>query len=177
MGSPGVEIRAEVQKWGMTPLCPGPAQVLSATGGQTEALGKGRPGCGDVLGVLIGRGGMRSLRIRLDVAGGAILVLATVVLGLSPYLGSRTSCCPMPTGVWPHPPTSPFPLQVSDASVGPRLRAPGPGRKGEGKAEAPTSVGPQGWCLHLPGLDLTFDLSSQLGEWGVQDATSPERSN
>lgn len=52
-GLPGVEIRAEVQKGGMTPLCPGLAQVLSETGGQTKDLGKERLGCGDVLGVLI----------------------------------------------------------------------------------------------------------------------------
>lgn len=35
------------------------------------------------------------------------------------------------------------------------------------KLETPpmsTHVGPQGWCLRLPGLAITFNLSSQLGE-------------
>lgn len=113
----------------------------------------------------------------------ATLLPATVGLGLSPYLGlqgSQTSWFPSLTGGWPHLPTrllSPRPLMPL---LDPDSRLLVLAGKVSEKLESPpmsTHVGPQGWCLHLPGLAMTFDLSSQLGEWGMQDAISPESRN
>lgn len=123
------------------------------------------------------------MRIRLDVAGGATLVLATVVLGLSPFLGHKAhrplaAPCPQVSGPTHQPALFPSRslMPLLDPDSGLLVLA---GKVSEKRKPPPVSthVGPQGWCLHLPGLDLTFDLSSQLGEWGVQDATSPERRN
>lgn len=43
------------------------------------------------------------------------------------------------------------------------------------KLKPPPMSAPWGWCVHWPGLRLTFVLNSLLGEWGLQGATFSAR--